>query len=181
MSAKKETVTVPTPHGSAGTKRQNAESGFKAPARLRKSMQLVLVDMINLNLVGKQAHWNIVGPNFRDLHLNLDEVVDIARDATDVIAERMRAMHAVPDGRAAVVASQSAIDEFPEGEILTHDAIELVVKAIDTTVATIRDVHDAVDEDDPTSADILHEYIDKLEQQSWFIGAELRTPTESKN
>lgn len=175
-SKKTETVKVPSPRGSESTKRQNTESGFEAPARLRKSMQLVLVDVINLSLVGKQLHWNIIGQNFRDLHRNLDEVVGIAREATDVIAERMRALHAVPDGRAAVVAAQSALDEVPEGEILTHDAIELMVQAIDTTVGTMREVHDGVDEDDPTTADILHEFIAKLEQQSWFIGAELRSP-----
>lgn len=177
---KDETVSVPSPQGSQATKRQHSESGFAAPARLRKSMQMVLVDVINLSLVGKQAHWNIVGPNFRDLHLALDEVVAIAREATDVVAERMRALHAVPDGRVAVVAAQTALDEFPEGEVLTHDAIELVVKAIDTTVTTMREVHDDVDEDDPTTADILHEFMSQLEQQSWMIGAELRTPGDGK-
>jgi starvation-inducible DNA-binding protein len=35
---------------------------------------------------------------FRDLHLQLDEIVDAARQASDTIAERMRALNAVPDG-----------------------------------------------------------------------------------
>ncbi len=33
--------------------------------------------------------------NFRDLHLQLDEIVHIAREASDTIAERMRALNAV--------------------------------------------------------------------------------------
>jgi starvation-inducible DNA-binding protein len=37
-------------------------------------LQTVLVDLIDLGLQGKQAHWNVVGPQFRTLHLELDEV-----------------------------------------------------------------------------------------------------------
>lgn len=175
---KAETVTVPQPAGPETTRRENAEKGFKASATLTKNMQSVLTDLIALHLVGKQAHWNIVGPNFRDLHLNLDEVVAIARASADDVAERMRALHATPDARPAVVAEQTTLPEFPQGEVLTHDAIDLVTASIEGTVGTMRSVHDEVDEADPTSADILHGIIEKLEQQAWFISAETRTPKE---
>lgn len=171
-----DTVAVPTPNGDWGTELQQSETGFIAPPTLRDSLQRVLVDLICLHNVGKQAHWNIVGPNFRDLHLNLDELVTLVRNGADEIAERMRALHAVPDGRPSVVAAQTSLAEFPAGEILTHDAIREIVRAIESCVGTMREVHDGVDEEDPTSADILHEYIEGLEQQAWFIGAELRTP-----
>lgn len=173
-----ETVTVPEPAGPKRTKRENAEQGFLAPAALTKNLQAVLVDLTALHLVGKQAHWNIVGPNFRDLHLNLDEVVDIARASADDIAERMRALHATPDARPAVVAEQTSLPEFPQGEVLTHDAIDLMTASVEGTVGTMRSVHDEVDEADPTSADILHGIIEKLEQQAWFLSAETRTPKE---
>ena len=83
---------------------QNAEGGFKASAALARDLERVLVDLIALQLVAKQAHWNIVGANFRDLHLNLDEVVAVARRGSDEVAERMRALHATPDGRPSTVA-----------------------------------------------------------------------------
>lgn len=172
-------VAVPDVKGDAPTKRENAEHGFVAPERLRDSLQRVLTDLIVLHLVGKQAHWNIVGANFRDLHLNLDEVVDVARAGADRVAERMRAMHATPDGRPAVVAAQTTLPEFAAGEIDTHDAIDLVVKSIEACVSTIRGVHDGVDADDPTSADLLHEFIENLEQQAWFISAETRRPSRA--
>ena len=72
---------------------------FTASAELAADLQRALVDITALSLVGKQVHWNVVGPNFRDLHLNLDEVVDIAREGSDELAERMRAINAYPDGR----------------------------------------------------------------------------------
>lgn len=168
-------VTVPEPAGAKRTAPENAEEGFLAPAALAKNLQSVLTDLTALHLVGKQAHWNIVGPNFRDLHRNLDELVSIARADADVAAERMRSLHATPDARPAVVAEQSSLAEFPQGEVHTHDAIDLVVQAIEATVWTIRDVHDEVDEADPTTADLLHGFLSELEQQAWFISAETRT------
>ena len=66
--------------------------GFQASAKLSDNLQRVLVDLIELHLQGKQAHWNVVGTNFRDLHLQLDDLVDFAREASDTVAERMRAL-----------------------------------------------------------------------------------------
>ena len=51
---------------------------FQAPATLFEDLQRVLVDLVELQLQGKQAHWNLVGTNFRDLHLQLDGIVDVA-------------------------------------------------------------------------------------------------------
>ena len=88
------------------TRRTETEvHGFQASPELRANLQRVLVDLIELHLQGKQAHWNVVGTNFRDLHLQLDELVDFAREASDTIAERMRALDAVPDGRSDTVAA----------------------------------------------------------------------------
>ena len=54
--------------------------------------------------------------------------------------------------------------------------IDLVTARLDAVVGTIRDVHDAVDEEDPTSADILHAVLESLEQFAWMVSAENRTP-----
>lgn len=175
-SSAKKSAAVPAASGTTLTKQENAETGFEANKKLAENLQAVLVDLVALHLVGKQAHWNIVGPNFRDLHLNLDELVDIAREGSDEVAERMRAIFATPDGRPSVIAASTALPELPQGEVLTHDAIDYVVRAIAATTGTMRRVHDAVDEADPTSADILHTYIARLEQQAWFISSETRTP-----
>ena len=74
-----------------------------------KALQQALVDLTDLSLQAKQAHWNIAGSGFRALHLHLDEIVDEVRLAADDVAERMTAIQAIPAGRAATVA---AVDEY---------------------------------------------------------------------
>ncbi|WP_396656967.1 Dps family protein [Microbacterium sp.] len=165
------------PAGGAGlTAEQNAESGFRASRTLSENLQKVLVDLIELSLQGKQAHWNVVGRNFRDTHKQLDEVIAAARTFSDTVAERMRALHALPDGRSDTVAETTTLPEFPAGEVSTSDVVDLITERIEGAVSTCRDVHDAVDEEDPTSADILHAIIESLEQFAWMVSAENRVP-----
>jgi len=165
--------------GSKRTKDQNAERGFSASKALAESMQRVLVDLIELSLQGKQAHWNVVGKNFRDTHLQLDEVIAAAREFSDTIAERMRALHALPDGRSDFVAETTTLPEFPQGEVDTAEVIDLITERLDVVAGTCREVHDTVDEEDPTTADILHAFLERLEQLSWMVSAENRTARTS--
>ena len=53
---------------------------------VEKALQQALVDLTDLSLLGKQAHWNIKGTRFRALHLQLDEIVDEVRVASDDVA-----------------------------------------------------------------------------------------------
>ena len=167
--------------GAKSTRRQNAEKGFVASRELGESMQAVLVDLLELAGQGKQAHWNVVGRNFRDTHRILDEIIESAREFSDTVAERMRALHAVPDGRSDTVAETTTLPEYPQGEIDTTETVDLITIRLENTVSTIRDVHDDVEEADPTSADILHAIIEKLEQYAWMVSAENRKPAAGRS
>ena len=152
---------------------------MKASPTLAGNLQAVLTDLIELHLQGKQAHWNLVGTNFRDLHLQLDEIIAAARLFADQAAERMRALHALPDGRSGTVAAGTRLDGFPEGLTSTKQTVKLITARLERTVQTMRDVHDEVDEEDPTSADLLHAAIERLEQLAWMVNAETMAPTAS--
>jgi starvation-inducible DNA-binding protein len=155
-------------------RRHDDIANFQASPELAADLQRVLVDLIELHLQGKQAHWNVVGVNFRDLHLQLDEVVDAAREASDTIAERMRALDVVPDGRSDTVAATTSLPQFPADEQTTTDVVDLITGRVYATVDTVRDVHDAVDAADPSTADLLHQIIDTLEKLAWMIKSENR-------
>ncbi|SDU81007.1 starvation-inducible DNA-binding protein [Microlunatus sagamiharensis] len=160
-------------------KKRTYKPAFKADEKLAANLQKVAVDLINLHVVGKQAHWNVVGKNFRDLHLQLDELVEAAREFSDDIAERMRSIYVTPDGRASTIAATSTIAEFPAGEVDTAETVDLIVAAIYATAGTMREVHDEVDEADPTTADLLHGFLERLEQLAWMIEAENRVANKT--
>ena len=152
---------------------------FQASKQLADHLQQLHVDLIDLHLQGKQAHWNVVGKNFRDLHLQLDEVVDAAREFSDTVAERMRAIYVTPDGRAATVAAQTSLAEFPADEVDTGETVDLITAALYAVAGTARRIHDDVDAEDPTTADILHTILERLEQLAWMIDSENRVAGKS--
>jgi len=158
-----------------GTRRTETDiRNFHATPQLSGNLQRVLVDLIELHLQGKQAHWNVVGTNFRDLHLQLDELVDFAREASDTVAERMRALDVIPDGRSDTVAAGTSLPQFPAYEHGTADVVDLITARTYAVVETLRGVHDEVDAEDPSTADILHQLIDGLEKLAWLIKSENR-------
>jgi starvation-inducible DNA-binding protein len=134
----------------------------------------VLVALLELQNQAKQAHWTVVGPHFRSVHLELDEIVDAVRDHSDTVAERMRALDAVPDGRTRTVANTTRLTSFPEGEVSVERVVAVIAARIIAVVNVIRAVHDDVDEQDPTSADILHTILESLEKQRWMLASQLR-------
>jgi starvation-inducible DNA-binding protein len=158
-----------------GSRRSETDvTGFTASPQLARALQQIVVDLVELHLQGKQAHWNLVGHNFRDLHLQLDEIVDDARESADTIAERMRALGTWPDGRSDTVATTTTLPPFPEGELSVSAVVDLVTTRLSATVDTLRTRHDQVDSEDPSTADLLHAIIDSLEKYAWMVSAENR-------
>ncbi|MDX6237796.1 MAG: starvation-inducible DNA-binding protein, partial [Kribbellaceae bacterium] len=78
-------------------------------------------------------------------------------------------------GRSSTVAATTTLPSFPEGERSTTAVVDLITDRVAATVATLRGVHDDVDADDPSSADLLHVIIDDLEKFAWMVSMENHT------
>ncbi|TFV87096.1 DNA starvation/stationary phase protection protein [Blastococcus sp. CT_GayMR20] len=136
-----------------------------------EALQGTLVDLSDLSLIAKQVHWTIVGRNFRSIHLQLDDVVDTARQYTDVAAERAAAIGVLPDGRVDALRAQSRVPQPPVEWIQTEDAIAFFVDVFDQMVARMRERIDATEEDQVTQ-DLLIEITAALEKHYWMWQAE---------
>ncbi|MER6997490.1 DNA starvation/stationary phase protection protein [Streptomyces sp. NPDC000410] len=137
-----------------------------------EALQGALVDLIDLSLVSKQVHWNVIGPRFRSVHLQLDEVVVTARAHSDVVAERASAIGVTPDGRAATVASSSAVGAVPEGWIKDVEAVRILVDALGAVIERMRERIQLTAEPDPVTQDILIGLTADLEKHAWMFQAE---------
>jgi starvation-inducible DNA-binding protein len=66
------------------------------------------------------------------------------------------------------------LPQFPGYEHNTTEVVDLITARAYAAADTIRSVHDQVDEQDPSTADLLHQLIDGLEKQAWLIKSENR-------
>ncbi|PWI14019.1 DNA starvation/stationary phase protection protein [Streptomyces sp. Act143] len=137
-----------------------------------EALQSTLVDLLGISLVGKQAHWNIVGPRFRSIHLQLDEVVSTARAYSDTVAERAAALGLPPDGRPETVAAAYALPGTKEGWLRDDEVVRLMVETLESAIGRLRDRIDATDKPDPVTQDLLIGITAELEKQRWMFEAE---------
>ena len=132
-------------------------------------LQAMLVELIDLALVGKQLHWNITGPLFRPLHEQLDELVDSWRQLSDVVAERAVALGYVPDGQAAAVAAITELKPIERGALDDHVVIRELSERLNDFADRARERMDKLGEIDAASQDVIIEVVRALEQQLWMV------------
>ena len=137
------------------------------------TLQATLVELIDLSLIGKQLHWNIVGPHFRSLHLQLDELVDSWHELSDTVAERAVAIGHSPDGQAAAVAASAGLKPVHGGQINDDEVVRVLTQRVEEVGARVRDRMDRLGELDVASQDVLTEVVRELEKQLWMVRAQL--------
>jgi starvation-inducible DNA-binding protein len=141
--------------------------GAQAHATVGSDLQATLVELIALSLIGKQLHWNIVGPGFRGLHLQLDELVDSWRELLDVVAERQSAIGVPPDGRPAVVL-ECGVGSVEPGPIEVDNAVRSLSGRIADVAQRVLVRLRRIGELDLPSQDVLIEVSRALEHQRWL-------------
>ncbi|MFC4906462.1 Dps family protein [Actinomadura gamaensis] len=137
-----------------------------------EALQGALVDLIDLALYAKQAHWNLVGPRFKVVHEHLDEIVDLARQAQDDVAERAIAIGVNPDGRSRTVADRTEIQQLEAGSLADDKVVAAVTGTLFEIIKRFRERVAATDEPDPITQDLLISITADLEKQHWMFQAQ---------
>lgn len=140
---------------------------------IQNNLQDLLTDLVALSLDGKQLHWHVTGPLFKPVHEQLDEVVALARTASDDVAERAVALGHTVDARPTTVAKESSLPEAPDGWIDAADAVRRFVASLDAVVATGRRAIADL-EDEPVTQDLVIGIVAELEKQRWLLDAQVR-------
>jgi len=134
-------------------------------------LQHSLVELIDLGLHAKQAHWNVVGPSFRPLHAEFDEIADTARLMADAVAERLAALDVSPDGTLVAV-GESPLEPFPVGWLSGQRAVEAMLARLAHMARTNRTRIEEIRGIDPVAETILVELAGELDKASWMLRAQ---------
>ncbi|KJK48032.1 ferritin [Lentzea aerocolonigenes] len=135
-------------------------------------LQATLVDLVDLSLIGKQAHWNVIGKNFRSVHLQLDELVVLARNAADQVAERAAALGVTPNGTAKTIAESSGVPEIASGWLKEDQVVASITGSLASLITRMRARIDETDKPDLVTQDLLIGITQELEQAHWMWQAQ---------
>lgn len=156
------------------------QSHLDIPAHTRKEviavLQARLSESIDLEAQMKQAHWNVKGKDFYQLHLLFDKIHDEVEGFVDLVAERITTLGGVADGRVQTAARSSQLYEYS----LETKGGEAHLKAVAAVLAqfgkSVRaDIDKTAQIGDAVTADILTQIARETDKQLWFVEAHLET------
>jgi starvation-inducible DNA-binding protein len=161
------------------TKPRTFRTGIGLPDGVRGEMidllNARLADTLDLYSQTKQAHWNVKGPEFYQLHLLFDEHAGHADAWTDLVAERVAILGGYANGTVRMAASNSTLEEFPTDITESMEYVEAVAARWAVYGNAVREAIDEADKaGDPTTADLFTEISRQADMDLWFQEAHLQ-------
>jgi starvation-inducible DNA-binding protein len=134
-----------------------------------------LADTADLYSQVKQAHWNVKGPDFIQLHLLFDQLAAELFPFIDLIAERATALGGVALGTARMAAACSTLPEYPVDATEGQRHLKALIDRYAVFTANIRKAIDVADEHhDKSTADVFTEISRTADKQLWFLEAHVQ-------
>ena len=135
-----------------------------------------LADTFDLYSQLKQAHWNVKGSDFIQLHELYDTVAEAVLEYVDMIAERATALGGLALGTARLAAAASTLDEYPIDAVAGLDTVGAIADRLAAYGASVRaGIEAAVDLHDQDTADLFTEISRAIDKHLWFVEAHLQT------
>lgn len=139
-----------------------------ARQRISEALSAILTDTYVLVIKTHIYHWNVVGPLFHAVHTMTEDQYGNLFEATDTIAERIRALgnrapvaDAAGPGKAVVSAAAPATS--------AHDMIADLIADHEAAIRKMRDTADMAEKhDDLVTHDMLIERMTYHEQVVWM-------------
>jgi starvation-inducible DNA-binding protein len=150
------------------------------PARVRERMVNLLnqqlADTADLYSQTKQAHWNVKGPEFYQLHLLFDQLAESIVELSDMIAERVTALGGFARGTVRMSASDSRLPEYPLHLSKGLQHVEALAERYAQYAAGVRaDIDASADAGDQGTSDLLIEIVRTIDKEVWFLDAHLQS------
>ena len=143
-------------------------------AAIAQGLKHLLADSYTLYLQTHNFHWNVTGPQFRELHLLFEEHYNELAVAVDDIAERIRTLGVVAPGTYREFGELSSIEEV-EGVPSAQSMIEILTASHEQVVRTCREVLKMAQAgDDESSAALISDRMRIHEKTAWMLRALLQ-------
>jgi starvation-inducible DNA-binding protein len=133
-----------------------------------------LAATLDLKTQTKQAHWNVKGTDFYQLHELFDEMASELEEYVDMVAERVTALGGTALGTARIAAAESILPEYPLDAV---GGVEHITALADRYGAYGKHIREAIDSTgnwgDADTADMYTEISRTIDKRLWFLEAHL--------
>src|SRR5574344_519775 len=142
----------------------------KDRAAIAQGLSHLLADTYTLYLATHTCPWNVTGPMFNTLHTMLMGQYTELWNATDPIAERIRALGHPAPGSYAAFGKLSSLPDAPASPPKALEMVRILVEGHEAVARTARGMLDLVDDaDDEPTTDLLTQRLTVHEQTAWML------------
>lgn len=139
--------------------------------KVAEGLSHLLADSYTLYLQTHNFHWNVTGPQFRELHLMFEEHYTELAVAVDDIAERIRTLGVAAPGTYKAFASLSSISEV-DGVPSGAEMVDILTTGHESVVKTCRKVLKLAQEaDDESTVALVSDRMRVHEKTAWMLRA----------
>jgi starvation-inducible DNA-binding protein len=156
---------------------------FRTSVDISEENRTALIQMLNQQLADtfdlysqtKQAHWNVKGSDFIQLHELYDDLAEALLPHVDTIAERITALGGFALGTARMAAASSRLQDYPQDRVDGMENVEALARCYAELAATTRAGIDFAEEhEDMDTNDLLIDVSRQLDKSLWFLEAHLQ-------
>ncbi|WNO09186.1 Dps family protein [Teredinibacter sp. KSP-S5-2] len=138
---------------------------------IAEGLKKLLADSYTLYLQTHNFHWNVTGPQFREMHLMFEEHYTELAVAVDDIAERIRTLDVPAPGTYKAFAKLTSIKEI-EGVPSAEEMVDYLTQGHEQVVKTAREVLKlAQDANDESTSALVSDRMRIHEKTAWMLRA----------
>lgn len=133
-----------------------------------------LAATLDLKTQTKQAHWNVKGMDFYQLHELFDEIATELEEYVDMVAERVTALGGTAMGTARIAASESILPEYALDAVSGVDHVTALADRFGVYTKHVREaIAQTEDLGDADTADLYTEISRTVDKRLWFLEAHI--------
>ena len=134
-----------------------------------------LANIFDLYTQTKQAHWNVKGKDFYQLHEMFDEIAAEVEEYIDMVAERVTALAGYACGTVRMAAADSILPEYPTDILSGEEHVTALVERFAAYAKHLREAIDKADElNDQDTNDLYVEISRTIDKRLWFLEAHIQ-------
>ena len=135
-------------------------------------LNALLADEFLIYTKTRNYHWNVVGPQFNDLHKFFETQYEALDDVVDDVAERVRTLGGRASGTLAEFVQQSHLKERPGDRPDARGMLADLLADHEAVVRQLRvDLDTAAGHGDAGTNDFLTGLMEKHEKMAWMLRA----------
>jgi starvation-inducible DNA-binding protein len=141
----------------------------------KELMNQYVSDLAVLNVKFHNLHWNVVGPNFEQVHVYIEKLYDDLFIKYDEVAERLKMLGTFPLASLKSYLETTKVEELETKDFPVKEALSIVKLELNRLKTLSKEIRSIADQnDDFVTVGMMEDHIAGYDKEIWFVESALK-------